>query len=375
MLSDPIRLGMIETANRIVMAPMTRSRASADGVPGRSIATYYAQRASAGLIVSEGICIAPEAVGNPMVPGLWSRAQTSAWQSVTSAVHEAGGVIAAQLWHTGRASHPSLQPGGQLPVGPSPIAIDGLTFARNGRTPYVTPRPLDVEEIGQIVGQYARAAVNAREAGFDAVELHSANGYLVDQFLQDNANRRTDRYGGSIENRVRLLGEIVTALLDAVGPGRVGVRISPASAFQDMADSDPHRLFEHVLRVLSEHDLAYLHVVEPGIDGWRDARFEKSSPIDSAWVRERYAGSIVAAGGYTAQTATRAVESGSVDAIAFGRPFIANPDLPRRLIGDLPIAEPHRETYYSGGDEGYIDYPVWHTAAPTESESCGHMWH
>lgn len=244
-------------------------------------------------------------------------------------------------------------------MGPSPIGIDGLTFARNGRTPYVTPRPLDADEIGQIVDQYARAAANAREAGFDAVELHSANGYLVDQFMQDNSNRRTDKYGGSIENRTRFLDEIVAALVDTIGPGRVAVRISPASTFQDMADSDPHRLFAHVMRVLSEHDLAYLHVVEPGIDGWRDSRLKMAAPIDSAWIRERYAGNIVAAGGYTAKTATRAVESGTVDAVAFGRPFIANPDLPRRLIDGLPIAEPNRETFYIGGDEGYIDYPVW----------------
>ncbi|MFV8167294.1 alkene reductase [Mycobacterium sp. 134] len=358
-LSGPIRLGVIEATNRIVMAPMTRSRAGADGVPRQSTAAYYAQRASAGLVVSEGICIAPEAVGNPMVPGLWSREQIGAWRSVTSAVHDAGGMMAAQLWHTGRASHPSLQPDGQLPVGPSPIAIDGLTFAANGRTPYVTPRALDTGEIPQIVDHYARAAANAREAGFDAVELHSANGYLVDQFLQDNSNRRGDRYGGSIENRVRLLVEIVVALVDTVGPGRVGVRISPASTFQDMADSDPHRLFDHVVRVLSEHDLAYLHVVEPGIDGWCDAHFEQASPIDSEWIRARYAGNIVATGGYTAESATRAVESGIVDAVAFGRSFIANPDLPRRLIENLPIAEPNRETFYSGGDEGYIDYPFW----------------
>ena len=364
-LSDPIRLGMIEAGNRILMAPLTRSRASADGVPGRSTATYYAQRASAGMIVSEGICIAPEAIGNPMVPGLWSQAQIDAWQSVTTAVHEAGGVMAAQLWHTGRASHPSVQPEGQLPVGPSPIAIDGLTFARNGRTPYVTPRALDAGEIPQIVGHYASVAANAREAGFDAVELHSANGYLVDQFLQDSSNRRTDRYGGSIENRVRLLVEIVVALVDSVGPGRVGVRISPASSFQDMADSDPHRLFDHVVRALAEHDLAYLHIVEPGIDGWRDARFQRESPIGSEWIRARYAGTIVAAGGYTAESATRAIESGTVDAVAFGRHFIANPDLPRRLIENLPIAEPNRETFYSGGDQGYIDYPVWREPART----------
>lgn len=364
-LADPIRLGIIEAANRILMAPLTRSRASADGVPGKSAATYYGQRASAGLIVSEGICIAPGAAGNPMVPGLWSPEQIAAWTPVTTAVHDAGGVIAAQLWHTGRASHPSVQPDGQLPVGPSAIAIDGLTFAANGRTPYVTPRALDTAEIPQIVGRYARAATNAREAGFDAVELHSANGYLVDQFLQDSSNRRTDRYGGSIENRVRLLVEIVVALVDSVGPGRVGVRISPASSFQDMADSDPHRLFDHVVRALAEHDLAYLHIVEPGIDGWRDARFQRESPIGSEWIRARYAGTIVAAGGYTAESATRAIESGTVDAVAFGRHFIANPDLPRRLIENLPIAEPNRETFYSGGDQGYIDYPVWREPART----------
>ncbi|WP_320777839.1 alkene reductase [Streptomyces sp. CRN 30] len=358
-LFAPARFGALPLANRIVMPPLTRSRALPDGRPGPSARRYYTQRASAGLIVSEGTAIMPEAVGNPDIPGLWTPEQVTAWKQVTDAVHEAGGTMVAQLWHTGRASHPSLQPGGKLPVAPSAIAISGTTFARDGRVPHVTPRALETEEIGGIVDRYGRAAENARAAGFDGVELHAANGYLIDQFLQDSANRRTDGYGGAVENRARLLREVLDTLTAAVGADRVGVRISPSSTFQDMADSAPVALFTHVLDALSPRGLAYLHLVEPGIVGDDSTAARRPADgIDSAWVRGRYPGRLIAAGGYGREQALRAVESGTVDAVAFGRAFIANPDLPDRLARDARLTEADRATFYGGDDHGYTDYPT-----------------
>ncbi|WP_413805786.1 alkene reductase [Streptomyces sp. OE57] len=355
-LFGPTQLGAFALSNRTVMAPLTRSRALPDGRPGPSARLYYAQRASAGLIVSEGTAISPEGVGNPNIPGLWSQGQIQAWKPIVSAVHDAGSTFVAQLWHTGRASHPSLQPGGKTPVGPSAIAISGRTFTRDGRVPYVTPRPLETDEIAGIVDQYRQAAVNAREAGFDGVELHAANGYLIDQFLQDNANHRTDRYGGSVENRARLLLEVLDALSEAVGAARVGVRLSPSSTFQDMADSDPIALFTHVFEALSSRRLAYLHLVEPGISGSETAQ-RSADAIDSAWTRSRYAGQLIAAGNFTRETAIKTVVDGTADAIAFGRDFLANPDLPDRLVREAPLNEAQRPTFYGGTDQGYIDYP------------------
>lgn len=356
-LFDPVKLGALSLSNRIVMPPLTRSRALPDGRPGPSAQLYYAQRASAGLIVAEGTAISPEGVGNPNIPGLWSDAQIQAWKPVIDAVHDEGSTFVVQLWHTGRASHPTLQPDGKTPVGPSAIAISGLTFARDGLVPYVTPRPLETAEISAIVTQYAKAAANARTAGFDGVELHAANGYLIDQFLQDSANQRTDRYGGSIENRARLLLEAVDALIDAVGADRVGVRLSPSSTFQDMADSDPMALFAYVLDALASRDVAYLHLVEPGIVGDISAVPHRAADnIDSTWVRKRYAGRVIATGGYDREQAIRAVESGIADAVAFGRAFIANPDLPARLTLNAPLNEADRSTFYGGDAHGYLDY-------------------
>ncbi|MEV1025643.1 alkene reductase [Streptomyces sp. NPDC050264] len=357
-LFEPVQLGALSLSNRIVMPPLTRSRALPDGRPGPSAKLYYTQRASAGLIVSEGTAISPEAIGNPNIPGLWNDAQVQAWKPVTDAVHDAGAAIVTQLWHTGRASHPSLQPGGKDPVAPSAIAITGLTFARDGRTPYVTPRALETEEIPRIVAQYGQAARNARAAGFDGVELHAANGYLIDQFLQDNTNQRTDRYGGSVENRARFLLEVLDALIEAVGAGRVGVRLSPSSTFQDMADSDPIALFGYVIDALAERDLAYLHLVEPGIFGDNSETTQRpADSIDSAWVRKRYPGRVIATGGYDRQRALDVVGDGNADAVAFGRAFIANPDLPQRLRTDAELNEADRATFYGGDDHGYTDYP------------------
>ncbi|MEB3371731.1 alkene reductase [Saccharopolyspora mangrovi] len=357
-LYDPINFGALRLRNRFVMAPMTRSRARHDGTLPDSAPVYYRQRATAGLIVSEGICISPVAVGNPKVPGIWTDEQTRSWAEVADAVHAEGGTIVAQLWHTGRASHPSLQPGAQPQVGPSAIAIDGITFARGGRTPHVEPRALETLEIPVIVAQYARAAANAVRAGLDGVEVHAANGYLVDQFLQDNSNHRTDRYGGSIANRARLLNEIVREVSATIGAERVGVRLSPSSSYQDMADSDPQALFAHVLEMLDEANLGYLHLVQPGIDGSESVASRPADMLDCSWARTHYSGNIIAAGGFDAASAGAILTKGHADAVAFGRPYIANPDLPARFIAGAPLNEPDRATFYGGGDEGYIDYPT-----------------
>jgi N-ethylmaleimide reductase len=356
-LHDPLTMGALELRNRFVMAPMTRSRANRDGVLPASAPRYYAQRASAGLIVSEGVCISPVAVGNPQVPGLWTAEQIAAWRAVTSAVHAAGGTIAAQLWHTGRASHPTLQPGGLPQVAPSPIAIAGETFARDGRTPHTVPRALETAEIPVIVAQYARATANALDAGFDGVELHAANGYLIDQFLQDNANTRTDRYGGPIENRARFLAEVLDEVCAVAGADRVGVRLSPSSTFQDMADSDPRALFAHVFGLLDGAGIAFLHIVEPGVSGDRTVAREADT-IDCLWAREHFHGPIVAAGNFAPATAAEAVRSGRADAIAFGRAFLANPDLPARVHAGVELAPADPATFYGGGDAGYTDYPT-----------------
>ncbi|MFI9081767.1 alkene reductase [Streptomyces sioyaensis] len=358
-LFSPAKLGALSLSSRIVMSPMTRSRALADGRPGPSARLYYAQRASAGLIIAEGTAISPEGVGNPDIPGLWNDAQIQEWKHITDAVHHAGASMVAQLWHTGRASHPTLQPGGKTPVGPSAIKISGFTFTRDGRVPYVMPRALETDEIPALVARFAKAAENARAAGFDGVELHAANGYLIDQFLQESANQRTDRYGGSVENRARLLLETVDALIDTVGADRVGVRISPSSTFQDMSDSQPEALFGYLLDALASRDLAYLHLVEPGIFGDNDSTAESrpADRIDSAWVRKRYPGRVIATGGYDRERAFRAVESGTVDAVGFGRGFLANPDLPERLARNAELNEAQRPTFFGGDDHGYLDYP------------------
>ncbi|MDX2643783.1 alkene reductase [Streptomyces sp. PA03-1a] len=358
-LFAPVRLGALSLSNRFVMPPMTRSRSLPDGSPGPSAPLYYTQRASAGLIITEGTVVSAEGVGGPGIPGLWSDAQVQGWKRVTDAVHAAGSTIVTQLWHTGRASHPVFQPDGKTPVGPSPIAIDGLVFTDEGRVPFVTPRPLEIDEIQAVVAQFAQAGTNALAAGFDGVEVHAANGYLIDQFLQDSANRRTDRYGGSVENRARLLLEVVDALIETVGADRIGVRISPSSVFQDMADSDPEALFGYVVDALAARDLAYLHLVEPGIVGNDDSTAERrpADSIDSAWARERYPGRLIATGGYAREEALRAVENGTVDAVGFGRDFIANPDLPERLARNAELREALRGTFFGGDDRGYLDYP------------------
>jgi N-ethylmaleimide reductase len=361
-LTAPARFGALALRNRVVMAPMTRSRALADGRAHASARQYYAQRASAGMIVTEGTSISQEAVGAPGVPGIWTRRQMAAWRPVTEAVHERGGTIVLQLWHTGRASHPAFQPRGAPQPGPSAVAIRGRTYTPAGWAPCEPPRAMSRAEILQAVLDYAAAGRNALASGFDGVELHGANGYLIDQFLHASSNRRTDAYGGSVANRARFLFEVVESVAAGCGSERVGLRLSPSSSLNDMDDPEREELFDHVLAGLAPGTLAYLHVVEPGISGAQSVETPGGS-IDSAWVRERWTGSLVATGGYTRESAEHALRMDRVDAAGFGRLFISNPDLPERLFAGAPLAEPVRATYYGGGDEGYVDYPAWREPA------------
>jgi len=355
-LFTPVTLGSLELQNRMVMAPLTRQRAGADGVPSPSARLYYEQRAGAGLIVSEGTCISPEGVGDRRLPGLWDDAQLARWREITAAVHDRGGKIIAQLWHTGRASHPRLQPGGAPAVAPSAIPISSDRVLDDEVIPSAVPRALETAEIPRVVADYARAAANAISAGFDGVELPGANGYLIDEFLQDGTNHRSDAYGGSIENRIRFLREVLDAATEAVGADRTALRLSPSSMFQSMHDSHPYELWARVLAAVEPYELAFLHIVEPGISGSESHR-SHAEGIDSAWVRERYSGRLVAAGRYERDTAETALESGRLDAVAFGRSFIPNPDLVDRFKQGAPLRPLDRDTRYTAYDEGYIDQP------------------
>jgi N-ethylmaleimide reductase len=348
-LFAPFVLGQVPLKNRIVMAPMTRNRAAPGGLATPMIAHYYGQRAGAGLIVTEASQISEQAVGYPGTPGIHAAAQVEAWRQVTDRVHAEGGRIFLQLWHAGRASHPSTQPDGAIPVAPSAIAPSGKAFTGGGMQPFVQPRALDAAEIAMVIGDFATATRNARDAGFDGVELHAASGYLIDQFLRDGANRRGDRYGGSVENRARFLLETVEAVADAWTAQRIGVRLSPWLTFNDMQDSDPPRLFRHLAQELARFDLAYLHLVEPAEDeGCRLA------PA----IRRLFPGPLILNEGYSKALAERAVASNEADLIAFGTAFLANPDLPERLRRGAALNAPDRKTFYGGGAEGFIDYPM-----------------
>jgi len=347
-LFSPIAVGAIALANRIVMAPMTRNRAGQGNVPGDLNVTYYAQRASAGLIVTEATQISPQGVGYPATPGIHSADQVVGWKKVVDAVHARGGRIVLQLWHVGRISHPSLQPGGVLPVAPSALRPAGDAFTYQGLLPFVTPRALETGEIPGIVQDYAQATRNARVAGFDGVEIHGANGYLIDQFLRDGTNQRTDRYGGSIEHRVRFLLEVTEAVVAAWSADRVGVRLSPLHPFNDISDSDPQALFDHAAGSLRRLGLAFLHVVEMGADG----------KFDFAALRERFAGPYIANGGYTRESAEQAIAGQRADLVSFGAAYISNPDLMERFARGAGLAEADRKTFYGGNEKGYTDYPA-----------------
>lgn len=362
-LFDPIRAGALALSNRIVMAPLTRNR-SPNAIPTELAVTYYTQRASAGLLVTEATAISQQGQGYADVPGLYAPEQLAAWRRVTDRVHAAGGKIVVQLWHVGRISHTSLQPDGQAPVAPSAIAAKSRTvLIENGTPRFVEtsmPRALRTDELPGIVDDYRRAALAAvDEAGFDGVEIHGANGYLLDQFLKRGANQRTDAYGGSIENRARLLLEVTRAVTAAIGGGRTGIRLSPVTPSNDVADADPQPLFEHVVRELAPMSLAYVHVIEGATGG---ARLVDDRPFDYAALRAafRSAGGMAAwmvNNGYDKALAEQALAQGA-DLVAFGRPFIANPDLVRRLRENAPLNVPDTATFYGGGAKGYIDYPA-----------------
>jgi N-ethylmaleimide reductase len=351
---SPFRLGPLALPNRVVMAPMTRNRAGPGNVPGPLNATYYAQRASAGLIVSEATQVSPQGVGYPGTPGIHSAEQVEGWKLVTAAVHAAGGRIFLQLWHVGRISHPSLQPDGALPVAPSAIAPAGQAMTREGLKPFVTPRALETAEIAGIVEDYRRGAKNAKLAGFDGVELHGANGYLIDQFLRDGANRRTDRYGGSAANRARFLFEVIEALVGEWGAERVGVRLSPTNPFNNISDSNPSATFATAVGELNRFGLAYLHIVEPAAG---DPIAVGAVP-DLRFFRGIWRGPLIGNKGYDLARANAAIADGTADLISFAALFLANPDLPERFRRGSPFNTPDRKTFYGGAAAGYVDYPA-----------------
>jgi N-ethylmaleimide reductase len=363
-LFDPLRFGAIAVANRIAMAPLTRNRAYPGRLPGDLHVEYYRQRASAGLIVTEATQISPEGQGYLDTPGIYDAAQVAGWRRVTDAVHAEGGRIVVQLWHVGRISHVSLLPDGQPPVSSTARRANGKTFTAKGFEDVSAPRALRTDELPRVVADYRRAAGLAMQAGFDGVEVHGANGYLLDQFLRDSINDRTDAYGGPIANRARLLLEVMEAICTEIGAGRTGVRLSPVTPSNDAGqDSDPTALFEHVIDQLARLRPAFVHVIEGQTGGVRDyapfdfaalhARFKRAHP-DAAWIVNN---------GYERALAMTAMASGAADMVAFGRPFIANPDLVRRLREDAPLNAPQRETFYGGGAHGYTDYPTLESAA------------
>ncbi len=360
-LFDSLTVGNLTLNNRIIMAPLTRMRSQQPGnIPHALNARYYAQRASAGLIISEATQISQQGQGYPATPGIHSPEQVAGWKLVTDAVHEQGGKIFLQLWHVGRISHSSHQPENGMPVAPSAIKPTCKVFTADWKqVEYETPRALETEEIAAILQDYKTGAENAKEAGFDGVEVHGANGYLLDQFLQDGTNHRDDVYGGSIENRARFLLEAVDMAVQVWGKERVGVRLSPHGTFNDMSDSDPVALFSYVLEQLNNRAIAYVHMIEPRATsaGGSDA-VTHDAPSTSQLFRRLFDGAFISAGGYTPETAKQTVADGTADAVAFGRLYIANPDLPERIQSGAALNPYNRATFYGGAEKGYTDYPT-----------------
>ena len=354
-LFDPVRVGDLQLSNRIVMAPLTRNRAGVGQVPTATMAEYYVQRASAGLIVTEASQVCAMGQGYLDTPGIHTAEQVQGWRRITDAVHAAGGKIVVQLWHVGRISHVSLLPEGAAPVSSTARAADTKTFTARGFEPCSAPRVLRLDEIPGVIDAYRSAARCAIEAGFDGVEVHGANGYLIDQFLRNSINDRSDAYGGAIENRVRLLLEVMQAICDEIGGGRTGLRLSPVTPVNDAGqDSDAQALFNHAVEQLAPLNLAFLHLIEGQTGGPRDV-----APFDYVALRSRYRGAWMVNNGYTRDMALQAVASGAADLVAFGKPFISNPDLVRRLREDLPLAPLNPKTLYGGGTAGYTDYPAY----------------
>ncbi len=355
-LFAPMTMGSIELANRVVMAPVTRSRYGDDGVPHELHATYYAQRATAGLIVAEATNISAQGRGYAATPGIWSDEQVAGWKKVTDAVHAAGGKIVSQLWHVGRFSNVALQPNGEAPVAPSAIQAEGNTYTADGFVPVSMPRALETEEIAGIIAQYEHAAENAKRAGFDGVEVHSANSYLLDQFLRDSTNRRTDQYGGSIENRARLTLKVTQAIVDIWGSERVGIRLSPVTpdAGNTPPDSNVMGLHGYLIQQLNKLNLAYLHFVE----GATATSREVPEGVDMDALSAQFNGPFIGNNNYDLQMAVERRAQGKIDAVAFGRLFISNPDLVARLRHGAQLTIAPRESYYGGGAKGYTDWPL-----------------
>jgi N-ethylmaleimide reductase len=364
-LFSPLQVGPYRLRHRVVMAPLTRMRAQRPSLAPRPLnAEYYGQRATpGGLIIAEASPVLPTGFGNPGVPGIYSQAQIEGWRAVVDAVHAKGGLIFLQLWHVGRVSHSSFQPGGVLPIAPSavPISPDLKTVTADGKpSTYETPRALETGEIADVVDGFRQAARHALKAGFDGVEIHGANGYLIEQFLQSNTNRRTDRYGGSIENRARFLLEITQAAIEVWGANRVGVRLSPYGIANGSGEADPMPLYSHVVEALNPLGLAYLHFIEPRSSGAGRAEVNHQNvPSAMMLFRPIWRGVLITAGGFTGESAEAAIAEGHADAIAFGRIFISNPDLPRRLQHGFPLTPYNRATFYGGEEAGYTDYPVY----------------
>jgi N-ethylmaleimide reductase len=361
-LFEPFKLGPITLPNRLVMAPLTRNRAVAGQVPSPLATEYYAQRASAGLLITEASQISQQGQGYQDTPGIYSREQVAGWRKVTTRVHERGGRIFIQLWHVGRVSHTSLQPNNGAPVAPSAIRAKGKTFVNNTFTEISEPRALALEEIPGIIEGFRRGAANALEAGFDGVEIHGANGYLLDQFVKDGSNKRTDAYGGGIENRAKLMLEVSKAVVAEAGPESTGIRISPVTPSNDISDSNPQPLFDYIVGHLSALKLVYLHVVEGATGGPRDI-----APFDYQSLRNRFkSGAYIANNGYDFALANKVLSANEADLIAFGKLFLANPDLLERFKRDAPLNAPDKATFYGGGAKGYTDYPALESADAAE---------
>lgn len=349
-LFTPLSMGELTLANRLVLAPLTRNRAGEGNVPTDLNVEYYVQRASAGLLITEASQISPYGVGYPNTPGIHSQEQVAGWKKITDAVHAQGGLVFIQLWHVGRISHPSLLPDNALPVAPSAIRPEGDAVTYEGMQPFVKPRALETNEIPQLISDYVQAAKNALAAGFDGIEIHSANGYLLDEFLRDGSNHRQDAYGGSVENRMRLLDEILTAVKEVWPSRRIAVRLSPENQFNDIRDSQPLETFNAVIDMLNKHELAYLHILEGDM-------LTGEKTINYSELRKRFSGIYMANNGYTKALAEQALASDDADLVAFGRLYIANPDLPERFAQGAPLNEPDQSTFYGGSAKGYTDYP------------------
>ncbi|MFT6673752.1 MAG: N-ethylmaleimide reductase [Afipia broomeae] len=360
-LFDPYKLGAVTLSNRAVMAPLTRNRAVAGFVPNPLAIEYYGQRASAGLLITEASQVSQQGQGYQDTPGIYTKEQVAGWRKVTDRVHERGGHIYIQLWHVGRISHTTLQENGGAPVAPSAIRANTKTFVGGSFADVSEPRALELGEIPGIIDSFKRASANALEAGFDGVEIHGANGYLLDQFAKDGSNKRTDAYGGPIENRARLMIEVAQAVAAEAGADRTGIRISPVTPANDVSDSNPQPLFDHIVDQLNALKLIYIHVIEGATGGPRD-----NAPFDYDSLRKRFSGTYIANNGYNFKLATEVLDKNKADLIAFGKPFISNPDLVERLKLGAPLNDFDKATFYGGGAKGYTDYPVLGRQAAAE---------